>query len=190
MGEGMTQIGENKLIVGAGHAREWIAAGDNRGHGPLLQPKNRPGHQALRKGRVSLPNHVYLITVTTLNRQCFFAEFNAGCVASPCFENEKILGDARMLAWVLMPDHAHWLVNLGYQDSLGIVVNRLKSSSSRLANLKLDRRGMLWEQGYHDHALRAEEDLLVIARYIIANPLRAGLVQRIGDYPFWNAIWV
>lgn len=143
----------------------------------------------MRTGRVSLPNHVYLITATTLNRQ-FFADFNAGCAAPRCFENDNFLGDARMLAWVLMPDLAHRLVNLGCQGSLSMVVNWLKSSSSRLVNLKLDRCETLWEPGYHDHALRTEEDLLTIARYIIANPLRAGLVQRIRDYSFWNAIWV
>lgn len=152
--------------------------------------KNRPGHRALRKGRVSLPNQLYLITTTTLDRQCFFNEFYAGCAAARCFENNDVLGDARMLAWVLMPDHAHLLVGLGNQDNLSLVVNRLKSSSARLANRALERCGTLWEPGYHDHALRAEEDVVNIARYIIANPLRAGLVQRIGDYPFWNAIWV
>lgn len=161
----------------------------NRGHGPLLQG-NRPEHQALRKGRVSLPNHVYLITTTTVNWQRFFDEFNAGCAATRCFENTEVLGDARMLAWVLMPDHAHWLLLLGEKDELGIVVNRLKSSSSRLANRVIDRHGTLWAPACHDHALRAEEDLHNVARYIVANPLRAGLVKRIGDYPFWNAIWV
>jgi hypothetical protein len=29
-----------------------------------------------------------------------------------------------------------------------------------------------------------------MARYIIANPLRAGLVDRIGDYPLWDAMWL
>jgi len=96
----------------------------------------------------------------------------------------------KMLAWVLMPDHAHWLLQLGEKDKLGTVVNRLKSSSSRMANRVLARCGTTWEPAYHDHALRAEEDLINIARYIIANPLRAGLVKRIGDYPFWNAIWI
>jgi putative transposase len=164
-------------------------AADDRGHGPLLR-KSRPVHQALRKGRVSLANHAYLITTTTLDRQPFFNKFNAGCAAARCFENAAILGDAKMLSWVLMPDHAHWLLQLGETDELDIVVNRLKSSSSRLANRVLHRQGMLWAPAYHDHALRAGEDLLNIARYIVANPLRAGLVQRIGDYPFWNAIWL
>jgi len=29
-----------------------------------------------------------------------------------------------------------------------------------------------------------------MARYIVANPLRAGLVERIGDYPLWDATWL
>jgi len=48
----------------------------------------------------------------------------------------------------------------------------------------------IWQDGFHDHALRREEDLKATARYIVANPLRAGLVERIGDYPHWDAIWL
>lgn len=156
----------------------------------MIERKIQSGHQALRKGRVSLPNHVYLITTTTVNRQRFFDDFNAGCVASRCFENTEVLVDAQMLAWVLMPDHAHWLIHLGERNVLSMVVNRLKSSSARWTNRALNRQGALWDVAYHDHALRAEEDLQHVARYIVVNPLRAGLVQRIGDYPFWNAVWV
>jgi hypothetical protein len=29
-----------------------------------------------------------------------------------------------------------------------------------------------------------------IARYIVGNPLQAGLVDRIGDYPHWDAVWL
>jgi len=155
----------------------------------MIERQKQSGHQALRKGRVSLPYHVYLITTITVNRQRFFDNFNVGCVAASCFENAALLGDAKMLTWVLMPDHAHWLIQLGERDALSVVVNRLKSASARLANRVLNRRDALWEPAYHDHGLRAEEDLQNVARYIIANPLRAGLVQRLGDYPFWNAVW-
>ena len=94
-----------------------------------------------------------------------------------------------MLAWVLMPDHAHWLIELSEHDTLGAVVNRIKSASARHANRVLGRVGPLWSAAFHDHALRAEDDLPDIARYVVANPLRAGLVKRLDDYPFWNAIW-
>jgi hypothetical protein len=33
-------------------------------------------------------------------------------------------------------------------------------------------------------------DLQSVARYIVANPLRAGLVKHLGDYPLWDAIWL
>jgi REP element-mobilizing transposase RayT len=56
--------------------------------------------------------------------------------------------------------------------------------------MQLNRCGRLWQPGYHDHALRREEDLVATARYLVANPLRAGLVQHIGDYPLWDAVWL
>jgi len=42
----------------------------------------------------------------------------------------------------------------------------------------------LWQKGYYEHVLRDEEDSKEIAFYIIANPVRAGLVQSPDDYPF------
>ncbi|MBS7689950.1 transposase [Pseudomonas lalucatii] len=151
---------------------------------------NKPGHAALRKGRFSLSNTAYLITATGENRAPLFTHFQAACSAARCFEDSRLLRESRMLAWVLMPDHVHWLVQLGDQDTLGEVVGRLKSASSRNANRVLGRTGPLWSKAFHDHALREEEDLRAVARYIVANPLRAGLVARIGDYPFWNAVWL
>ncbi len=95
-----------------------------------------------------------------------------------------------MLAWVLMPDHAHWLIQLGEKRSLSTIVGRIKAASARMANRVLKRQGPLWDRAFYDHALRADEDLRQAARYVIANPIRAGLVKRAGDYPFWNAVWM
>lgn len=150
----------------------------------------KPGHAALRNGRASICNTAYLITTTTQNREPLFSHFPAACSAARCFEDAALLRGSCMLAWVLMPDHAHWLLQLGEVDNLGDVIGRLKSASSRHTNRTLNRMGSLWSQAFHDHALREEDDLQAVARYIVANPLRAGLVKRIGDYPFWNAIWL
>ncbi|MEX6501761.1 REP-associated tyrosine transposase [Pseudomonas zhanjiangensis] len=146
--------------------------------------QSQPGHRALRKGRVSLGNTAYLVTTTSKNREPLFAHFPAACCAARCFDDASLLGPSRMLAWVLMPEHVHWLLQLGDQDSLGKVIGRLKSASSRHANRDLNRTGPLWSKAFHDHALRAEEELQAVARYIDANPLRAGLLRRVGDYRF------
>ena len=37
---------------------------------------------------------------------------------------------------------------------------------------------------------QAEEDLRAVARYIVGNPLRAGLVRNVLDYPYWNCVWL
>lgn len=151
---------------------------------------HRRGHAALRRGRVSLPNQVYHLTTSTVARTPFFANPLAARTACACFGNPATLGDATMLAWVLMPDHAHWLLQLGETEELESLVSRLKGTSAREVNAVLGRQGAVWQRGFHDRALRSDEDTLVVARYIVANPLRSGLVERVGDYPYWNAAWL
>ncbi len=148
------------------------------------------GHAALRRSRASIAQQIYHVTVTTKDREPVFLDFDVACAAARCHQDQHCLKGTTMLAWVLMPDHAHWLLQLGEHDSLPAAVTRLKCATARNANRALGRQGQLWGKAFHDHALRDERDLLAIARYIVANPLRAGLVTRIGAYPFWNAVWL
>ena len=148
------------------------------------------GHKALRKGRTSISGEIYLVTATTSGREPLFSEFRIACAVAQCFETKLALGENQLLAWVLMPDHAHWLLQLGIDERLETSVGRLKAISSRCLNKIHGRRGARWASAFHDHALRTEEELLPTARYIVANPIRAGIVKRAGDYPFWNAVWL
>ena len=93
------------------------------------------------------------------------------------------------MAWVVMPDHLHWLAQL-QTASLDGLLQRIKGRSARRINLHRGSSGPVWQAGYHDRAIRKEEDLLSVARYIVANPLRAGLTKQVGDYPLWDAVWL
>ena len=75
-------------------------------------------------------------------------------------------------------------MQLGDVDSLSQCVQRLKSLSSKAL------QSALWQKGFHDRAVRKEEDLAAIARYIVYNPVRAGLVHKVGAYPHWDAVWI
>ena len=147
--------------------------------------------QALRKGRVSIDSQIYLVTTVTNKRIRLFSDLFLGrMVVHELMQNEQ-LGSAETLAFVIMPDHIHWLFALGPGYSLSNVINGIKSYSARSINNKLSRPGIpVWQRGFHDHALRREEDFKHIVRYVVANPLRAGLVRRIGDYPLWDAVWL
>ncbi len=147
-------------------------------------------YDALRTGRVSIPGQIYLITTVTADRQPVFAGFD---LARAAIHEMRTLETDRWLtslAWVLMPDHLHWLIQLGDQVALPDVLKAFKGRSGQRINKKRSQTGPLWQKAFHDRAVRQEDDLPAIARYIVANPLRAGLVQRIGDYPHWDAIWL
>ncbi len=146
------------------------------------------GH-ALRSGRVSEANRVYLLTTVTYQRHPTFQDWR---LARLLIAEMRRLHDQQLvhsLAWVVMPDHLHWLVQLQAMP-LSKLVLRLKSRSAIAINKARATSGRVWQKGFHDHALRKEEGLTATARYIVANPLRAGLVQRVGDYPHWDAIWL
>ena len=88
-----------------------------------------------------------------------------------------------------MPDHLHWLVTIRH-SSLAQLMKRLKARSTQATNRHNGHTARFWQPGFHDRALRQEDDIQAMARYTVANPLRAGLVRRIGEYPHWDAIWL
>jgi len=66
----------------------------------------------------------------------------------------------------------------------------LKGRTARHLGPLMGERSTVWQPGFRDRALRRESELLPVARYVVANPLRAGLVKRLGDYPHWDAMWL
>jgi REP element-mobilizing transposase RayT len=144
----------------------------------------------LRKGRYSEPGREYLVTTVTHQRIPWFTDLPVARLLVMEMQRLEKEGVAIWLAWVIMPDHFHALLSLTGQTSLGAVMNRLKGRSARLINAQYGRVGAFWQKSFHDHALRTEEDRLEIARYVVANPLRAGIVERLGDYPHWDSVWL
>ena len=143
---------------------------------------NKPHGHALRNGRISLPGHCYLVTIVTHNRHPWFLTYDHAATAARNLYHHTVLSSAETLSFVVMPDHIHWLLQL--RTDLSEAVRKYKTRVSWEIGTSV------WQRGFHDHALRQEEDLRRVARYIVANPLRAGLAKNIGDYPYWNAIWL
>lgn len=139
------------------------------------------GH-ALRKGRHSVPGGCYFLTAVTQNRVCWFADHACARIAARTFHDARLSDAGRTLAFVVMPDHIHWLLELS--GDLGQSVRLYKA----LVSVRIGQA--IRQRGFHDHAIRADEDLQAAARYLVANPLRAGLAKHVGDYPNWNAVWL
>lgn len=137
----------------------------------------------LRKGRVSQTGAVYHITAVTRNRTPYFEVLSNGRKVVQQLMALQSQGMAETLCYVLMPDHLHWLMVL-HDDDLSGVVRLLKGRSAHAIGQPI------WQANYFDHAVRQEEDLQKMARYIVANPLRANLVSQISDYSLWDAVWL
>ena len=158
-----------------------------RGRGGRAMPRSRD----LRKGRVSEPGRAYILTTVTAQREPVFADFALGREVARAIAHHDRMGWCRTLAWVVMPDHVHWLLVLGQRGPLHRLMRSFKGYTARALNARLQRTNVpFWQSGYHDHAVRGDEDLKQLARYIVANPLRAGLVDEIGQYPLWDAVWL
>lgn len=143
----------------------------------------------LRKGRYSKRGNAYLLTTVTHRRESLFTDVRIASIVAREISALQTSDYLDVKAWVLMPDHLHLLAILK-DDDLAAVMRRLKSLSAIAINRFRGGSEPVWQKGFHDRAVRAEEDLRGLARYVIANPLRAGLVERVGDYPFWNAVWL
>ena len=101
---------------------------------------------------------------------------------------EQILSAARakqfaILAYVFMPDHVHLLVEGKTDDADLKGFASLAKQKSAFAYSR-SYRLRLWQPSYHDRVIRDEECTWDVIRYIIDNPLRAGLVRDITAYPF------
>jgi len=141
----------------------------------------------LRKGRLSLSNGIYLATFATKKREPIFRDFYLARSVIWHLNNSP---HADALAYVVMPDHVHWLIQLRSAKSLSQTVQSTKIMCTKSINMRLGRKGSIWQPGFHEHALRHEEALKGIARYVVANPVRAKLVKSVRDYPHWDAIWI
>jgi putative transposase len=92
-----------------------------------------------------------------------------------------------VIAYCFMPDHVHLLV-AGTTASANLRAF-VKLARQRAGSLYVRANHQhLWQRGYHDRVLRSSDDVHRFVKYIVDNPVRAGLVQRAEDYPYvWKS---
>ena len=86
-------------------------------------------------------------------------------------------------AYCFMPDHVHLLVegeNSNADMKHFVVLFKQKTAYwfKSIYGLKL------WGTNYYEHVLRNDEATMAVARYIIQNPVRKGMVDDCSNYPY------
>ncbi len=104
----------------------------------------------------------------------------------------------KLYAYTIMSNHVHVLFDTtGVNEStetnisgksknypVADTMRLLKGNTSRKCNMELDRRGSFWHHESYDHYVRDEAELNRIIKYILNNPVKAGLVKERKDWRF------
>ena len=88
----------------------------------------------------------------------------------------------RLIAWCVMPNHVHVLIETISGFVLPSVVQSWKSVSSKRINKKLGRTGKVWMADYFDRYIRDDNHLAAVIAYIHNDPVTAGLVKEASNW--------
>jgi putative transposase len=125
----------------------------------------------------------YFLTFCTHQRQRHFAE--AEPVEVVLRQILRAAEDERfgIVAYCFMPDHLHLLVEAGSEssDCLSFIKRAKQFSAFHYSKIFRHR---LWQRYGYERTLREEDTTLAVAKYILENPVRAGLVTNPEDHPF------
>jgi len=93
----------------------------------------------------------------------------------------------RLLAWVVMPNHVHLLLECINDFSLASVMHSIKSYTAHEANKMLGLSGRFWSKEYFDRYIRDRRHYAAVVRYIEENPVKARLCRLPEEWPFSSA---
>jgi REP element-mobilizing transposase RayT len=96
---------------------------------------------------------------------------------------------AHCLGWTLMSNHVHAVVKTG-ERRLGALMHRILTGYAMRFNGRAARRGYVLQGRYGSRPVGDETDLLVVIRYVLRNPLAAGIVRSVDAlerYP-WGGV--
>ena len=93
----------------------------------------------------------------------------------------------RILAWCLMTNHVHWVIEAGEKHSLATFFRRVHGRYAQYLNARRGRTGHLWQNRFFSCPL-GPTHIWRALRYVEANPTRAGLVENNEDYRWSSAL--
>ncbi len=144
-------------------------------------------HDEQRRGEIS--EATYRRRVETYLNQ----NYGSGALRDPRIARElqetllKCGERYRWLAWTIMPNHAHILLECIGGPTVAKVMHSIKSYTAHAANRILDRKGRFWSKEYFDRYVRDRRHYISVVGYIEENPVKARLCRAPELWPFSSA---
>jgi putative DNA methylase len=159
--------------------------GDSMPQGLLERWREELAREAPDNWEVALRRRVELYLDQGYGK-CYLRDERVAAMAQNAllyFDGERY----RLAAWVVMPNHTHFLLTPLPKYPLGGIMHSLKSYTAHRANKILRRAGQFWQEDYYDRYLRDYEHYVKTVAYIENNPVKARLCERPEDWPYSSA---
>ena len=127
--------------------------------------------------------HAYFVTVCTYKRRRWFEEAPlVDAVLGELLHTAEECAFA-VVVYCFMPDHVHLVVE--GRDGASDLRRFVKTFKQRAVHSTRElRQAPLWQGGYYEHVIRGDETTSKVARYVLDNPVRAGLANDPEGYPY------
>ena len=99
----------------------------------------------------------------------------------------------KLHAWVVLPDHLHWVVSLpeghaNFSTRWRLIkanfCKALPDRETRSNHARMRGERGVWQRRYWEHNIRDEQDFRAHVDYIHFNPVKHGLVARVQDWQY------
>jgi len=131
--------------------------------------------------------HRYSLRYCTHCRRPLFVEEPVVTLVLSQISRAAVEHQFAVIAYCFMPDHMHLLIE-GQSEASDC--KRFISRSKQYSGYYYSKQfqGVLWQRYAFEHVLRDEELMPIVARYILENPVRAGLAREVLQYPFVGSL--
>ncbi len=156
--------------------------------GPTVAAPLRRGYQRCSRIDYGSASSAFAVTICIKPRRPVFTSADR---VEPLLAHLRELqseGYWGVHVYCVMSDHVHLVVVTPGNRGLPEAVRRFKGRMSVTWRACGDGTP-LWQPGFFDHRIRGSEGFEEKCLYVLANPVRAGLVNRSEDYP-WSGVWV
>ena len=134
-----------------------------------------------RTARKTSSMNIYHVMLRGINRQNIFEDDEDRLYFMNVLASSKKTDGFKLYAFVLMSNHIHLLIEPA-EESLSMIFKKIGTRYAVWYNRKHGRSGHLFQDRYRSESIESELYFMTVLRYILQNPMKAGLESRPGSY--------
>jgi putative transposase len=138
-----------------------------------------------RRNKPGNPDDCFFLTMVTASRAPWIAELQSYDLLLSEMKRLAHLLRFRFKAWVILPEHLHWLLQPKENDYSDIVSAFKRGAGAELKRIGvLARGGKMWQHRFWEETIRNDQHYARCVEYIHYNPVKHGLVSSPGAWRY------